>query len=171
MPRQRTPTKRASTKPATTGAYAAFLSRAYTMELQATERYMQFAEQLETRGDREVATVFRKLAEIEARHARRILGELGRPNPPALTQAFAWEGSEGPETAPADSLRHPMQPYHALETALRCELRAQKYFENIASGAARVLAAAKEMATEEREHAKLIRDWLSRVPRPDSGPG
>ena len=158
-------------KPATTGAYAAFMSRAYTMELEAAERYTQLADQLETQDNRDVAMVFRKLAEIEARHAKRILGEMGWPSAPALPPAFGWEGSEGPETAPLDSLHHPMQPYHALEIALRCELQAQKYFENIASGAARVRAAAEEMASEEREHVKLIRDWLSRLPRPVSGSG
>jgi len=157
--------------PATADAYAAFMSRAYTMELEAAERYTQLADQLETQDNRDVAMVFRKLAEIEAQHAKRILAEMGWPSAPALPTAFAWEGSEGPETAPADSLHRRMQPYHALEIALRCELQAQKYFENIASGAARVRAAAEEMAAEEREHVKLIRDWLSRVPRPDSGSG
>jgi len=171
MPKHSTRTKRARMKPATAGAYAAFMSRAYTMELEATERYTQLADQLETQDNRDVAMVFRKLAEIEAQHAKRILAEMGWPTAPALPPAFAWEGSEGPETAPADALRRRMQPHHALEIALRCELQAQKYFENIASGAARVRAAAEEMAAEEREHVKLIRDWLSRVPRPDSGSG
>jgi rubrerythrin len=169
MPKRGTRTKRTKTKPDTAGAYAAFMSRAYAMELEATERYTQFAERLETHDNHDVAMLFRKLAEIEALHAKRILAEMGWPSLPALPPAFAWEGSEGPETAPSGSLHHEMQPYHALEIALRCELQAQKYFENIASGAERVRAAAGEMAAEEREHAKLIRDWLSRVRRPASG--
>ena len=162
-------TKRAKTRPDTADAYAAFMSRAYTMELEATERYTQFATQLEAQDNDEVAMLFRKLAQIEALHAKRILAEMGWPSLPALPPAFAWAGSEGPETAPLDALRPQMQPYHALEIALRCELQAQKYFENIASGAARVRAAAEEMAAEEREHAELIREWLSRVRRPASG--
>ena len=164
-------TKRTKTKPGATDAYAAFMSRAYSMELEATERYTQFAERLEAHDNDEVAMLFRKLAEIEALHTKRILAEMGWSSLPVLPPAFAWEGSEGPETAPSGSLRHEMQPYHALEIALRCELQAQKYFENIASGAAHVRAAAEEMATEEGEHVKLIRDWLSRVPRPVSGSG
>ncbi len=169
MARRGTPTKRAQTKsdartkPDAADAYAAFMSRAYAMELEATDRYTLFADKLETLGNHEVSMLFRKLAEIEALHARRILAEMGWSSLPVLTPAFAWEGSEGPETAPSDSLQHPLQPHHALEIALRCELQAQKYFENIASGAERVLAAAGEMAADEREHVKLIRDWLSRV--------
>lgn len=165
------PKTRKARAPAAADAYADFMSRAYTMELEATERYAQFAEQLETHNNREVAQLFRKLSGIEALHAKRILSEMGWPSVPALPPAYAWEGVESPETAPFDSLHYLMQPYHALEIALRCELRAQKYFDAIAAGQApaRVRNAAAEMAAEEREHVRLIRDWLRRVPRPDPG--
>ena len=64
-----------------------------------------------------------------------------------------------------------MQPYHALEIALRCELQAQRYFEDIIAGKVppRVRAAASEMAAEEREHVNLIRDWMKRVRPPAAG--
>ena len=163
--------KRAKTKPVAADAYAAFMARAYAMELEATERYARFADELEAQDNDEVAMLFRKLAEIEAQHARQILAEMGWTSLPALPPAFAWAGSEGPETAPRDSLQHPMEPWQALEIALRCEIEAQKYFENIAAGAERVLAAATEMAAEEREHVRLIRDWLSRVKPPAAGRG
>ena len=148
-----------------------FMARAYAMELEATERYAQFAEQLDTHNNREVAQMFRKLAAVEALHAKRILEEMGWPSMPALPPAYAWEGSEAPETAPFDSVHYLMQPHHALEIALRCELQAQKYFEDIAAGEAppSVRRAAVEMADEEREHVRLIRDWLKRVPEPRAG--
>ena len=148
-----------------------FMARAYAMELEATERYAQFAEQLDTHNNREVAQMFRKLAAVEALHAKRILEEMGWSSMPALPPAYAWEGSEAPETAPFDSVHYLMQPHHALEIALRCELQAQKYFEDIAAGEAppSVRRAAVEMADEEREHVRLIRDWLKRVPEPRAG--
>jgi len=148
-----------------------FMARAYAMELEATERYAQFAEQLDTHNNREVAELFRKLSHIESLHAKRILEEMGWPSLPALPPAYAWESPEGPETAPPDAVHYLMQPYHALEIALRCELQAQQYFEGIAAGEAppSVRKAAVEMADEEREHVRLIRDWLKRVPEP--GPG
>ena len=148
-----------------------FMSRAYAMELEATERYAQFAEQLDTHNNREVAQLFRKLAQIEGLHAKRILEEMRWPSVPALPPAFAWESAEAPETAPFDALHYLMQPWHALEIALRCELQAVQYFDAIAAGAVpeRVRAAAKEMADEEREHVALIKEWMKKVPRPAPG--
>jgi rubrerythrin len=151
--------------------YAEFMARAYTMELEATDRYAQFAESLETHNNREVAQLFRKLADIEALHAKRILDEMQWPSMPVLTPAYAWEGAEGPETAPFDSLHYLMQPWHALEIALRCEQQAQKYYESVAASRAPapVRHAAREMAAEEAEHVRLIREWMQRVPQPKAG--
>lgn len=151
--------------------YAAFMSHAYTIELEATERYAQFAEQLETHNNPEVAQLFRRLSEIEALHAKRILSEMRWPSMPALPPAYAGETLEGPETAPFDSLHYLMQPWHALEIALRCELGAKKYYDRIAMSRAprEVREAAKEMAAEEAEHIRLVREWMTRVPRPAEG--
>ncbi|HEV8096862.1 MAG TPA: ferritin family protein [Burkholderiales bacterium] len=161
---------RRSPKPES-GAYEEFMSRAYTMEIEAIERYAQFAEQLDTHNNREVANLFRKLSQIETLHAKRILDEMRWPSMPALPAAYAWEGAEGPETAPFGDLHYLMQPYHALEIALQCESQAQQYYESIAASKAprRVRAAAAEMAEEEREHVRLIRDWLKKVPKPGAG--
>jgi rubrerythrin len=147
------------------------MSRAYAMELEAVERYAQFAEQLDAHNNREVAALFRKLSEVETLHAKRILEEMRWPSMPALPPAFAWEGPEGPETAPYDAVHYLMQPWHALEIALRCEQHAQQYFEGIAASEApqRVRDAAAEMAGEEREHVRLICEWMKKVPRPAAG--
>lgn len=152
--------------------YAEFMARAYAIELEATERYAQFAEQMEAHNNPEVAALFRKLSGFEALHAKRILGEMGWVDMPALPPPLAWEGGgEGPETAPFEALHYLMQPYHALELALRCELQALEYFEGIAKSdaPAQVKAAALDMAAEERLHAALIRDWMQRVPPPAEG--
>ena len=152
-------------------SYEDFMARAYAMELEATERYAQFAEQLDTHNNREVALMFRKLADVEALHAKRILEEMKWPSMPALPPAYAWETAEGPETAAFDQLHYLMQPMHALEIALKCELQAQQYFEKIAASKApaAVRKAATEMADEEREHVRLIRDWMKRVPQVKPG--
>ena len=151
--------------------YAEFMARAYAREVEATERYAQFAEQLDTHNNREVAALFRRLAEIEGLHAKRILDEMQWPSMPALPPAYAWEGVEGPETAPFDALHYLMQPYHALEIALRCEQEAKDYYAGIAASRApaRVRAAAREMAAEEAEHVRLIREWMGKVAKPAAG--
>ena len=148
-----------------------FMARAYAMELEAHERYALFAEQLDTHNNRAVAEMFGKLARIEALHAKRILEEMGWPSLPALPVAYAWETAEGPETAAFESAHYLMQPYHALEIALQCELQAQRYFEEIVDGEApkKVREAAAEMAEEEREHVRLIRAWMKKVPKPSAG--
>ena len=149
-------------------AYADFMAQAYAMELEATERYAQFAEQLDTHNNREVAELFRKLSKIEALHAKRILEEMDWPSVPAPPVPCPWQEGEGPESAPLDSLHYLMQPYHALQLALACEQRAQRHFEGIAAGKApkKVRAAAAELAEEERGHVRLIEEWLERVPQP-----
>ena len=150
--------------------YADFMAEAYSMELEATERYAQLAEQLETHNNREVADMFRKLSKIEALHARRIVEEMGWPSLPAMPVPCAWDEGEGPESAPLEALHYLMQPWHALQLALACEQRAQKHFEGIAAGKApkKVRAAAAEMAEEEREHVRLIEAWIARVPQPSA---
>lgn len=144
--------------------YAGFMAQAYAMELEATERYAMFAAQLDAHKNRDVADLFRKLSEIEARHAKRILTEMGWPSVAALPVPYAWDESEGPETAPIGGLHPRMQARDALQLVLECELRAQQYFEGFATRKApkKVRAAAAEMADEEREHVKLIREWLAR---------
>lgn len=162
---------KAKRRPAHDDEYGAFMSRAYTLELEATERYAQFAEQLDTHNNREVAALFRRLSEIEALHAKRILEQMRWPAMPVLTPAYAWQGAEAPETAPFDSLHYLMHPWHALEIALRCETEAKKYYDGIAASRAprAVREAAKEMALEEAEHIRLVREWMTRVPQPAEG--
>ena len=144
--------------------YAGFMAQAYAMELEASERYAMFAAELDTHKNREVADLFRKLSEIEAGHAKRIVIEMGWPSVEVLPVPYAWDGAEGPETAPIGGLHRGMQARDALQLVLNCELRAQQYFEAFAARKApkKVRAAAAKMADEEREHVKLIREWLAR---------
>ena len=65
-------------KPATPtpDAYEDFMAGAYAMEIEASDRYAEFADQMDAHNNAEVATFFRKLARIEALGYRR-LAELG----------------------------------------------------------------------------------------------
>ena len=64
-----------------------------------------------------------------------------------------------------------MRPWHALKLAEFNERRAAGFFEHLAAARvpAEVREAALEMAAEEREHVRLIEDWLARVPAPEPG--
>jgi rubrerythrin len=150
---------------------ADFLARAWTMEVEAAERYASFADAMDQHNNREVAELFRKLARIEQLHADQLLEESLSRHPPVLPPGgMQWDGGEeGPETAAPGELHYRMQPYHALQIALACEKKANRFFTQFASrtGDAKVRKAALEMAEEEAEHVRLIEDWLKRTPPPD----
>jgi rubrerythrin len=147
-----------------------FMARAYAMERDAAERYTEFADQMEVHNNPEVAKLFRQLAEIEGLHAKQILEEMGWPQMPPPVYALQWETPEPPETAPVTELHYRMQPWHALALALRNEERAEKFLAGVARSPKHppeVRKLAAEMAEEEREHQRLIREWMARVPPPD----
>lgn len=145
-----------------------FMVKAYEMEIEASQRYAEFADAMEMHNNREVAELFRKMATIEGKHATQIMAEMGWKEPPAPGKVV-WEGFEGPETVPMDEVHYLMQPYHALVLALASEQRAERFFARIAEAATvdSVRKAALELQEEEREHVSLIQEWLARVPKPD----
>ena len=161
-------------KPAPRAAAAArtmseLMAHAYALEVEASERYAEFAEAMEAHNNRAVAELFRKLARIEHRHAEQILEQMGWVRPPAPPSAgYRWEGPEGPETADFTALHYLMQPYHALVIALHNEKRAQDFFGRLAKTAAsdKVRSEAEAMAAEEAEHVRLIEEWMKRTPQP-----
>ncbi len=151
------------------GPYADFMARAYVMEVDAAERYADFADQMDVHNNPEVAELFRKLSRIEALHAKRILEEMGWKQPPHALLAWRWDEPEPPETTAHTEVHYLMQPYHALQLALGNEQRAEKFLARIARAPKtppEVKRAAAEMAGEEREHVRLIEDWMKRVPKP-----
>jgi len=175
MSATRTKTKKAKAASRATKAakaeYVEFMKQAYAMELEASTRYAEFADQMEVANNREVAELFRKLSGIEKLHATKILEQMGWTAPPADLAPFRWEGLEGAETGAHDDLHYLMQPYHALQIALRNEARAAELFASIARKKLpqAVLDAAHEMAEEEREHVELVKAWMARVPKPEKG--
>jgi rubrerythrin len=147
------------------------MAYAYALELEASERYADFADAMEIHNNREVAELFRKLARIETRHAEQVLEEMGWTSPPPAPHGgYKWEGFEAPETGDVTELHYLMQPYHALQIALHNEKRAHVFFGGLVKAArnASVKKAAKEMEGEEAEHVRLIEEWLKRTPKPDA---
>lgn len=149
-------------------AYATFIAQALAMEQEAAERYDELADQMEVHNNSEVAQLFRKMAEVERKHSARVLGKM--PDKAPATRPPIASG-EMPETIPTSEAHYLMPPYHALELALECEQRAQDFFEQAERSTrdVKVRAAAREMASEEREHVRLIKQWMQRVPKPEPG--
>ena len=142
------------------------MAHALAIEIEACERYTELADIMETHNNRDVADLFRRMAEIEGRHAQSIRAEMGWPADEA--PVVERPAAEGPETVEPGDLHYLMQPYHALEVALAAEERAERFFSELAESATAdsVRAAARSLAEEEREHVQLVREWMERVPRP-----
>ena len=147
--------------------YADFMSRAYTMELEATERYAQFAEQLETHNNREVAQLFRKLAEIEKLHAKRILEEMNgracrRCRPPTPGKATRVPRPRRSIAALPDAALARARDRAALRARGAEVLREHRREPRAEAGARRRARDGRRRA----EHVRLIKEWMKRVPRP-----
>jgi rubrerythrin len=149
---------------------ADFMAQALAMEREAVERYTEFADAMEMHNNREVAAMFRTMANYEGKHAEQIMAEMGwteDPEPPA--GGFGWPDLEAPETVPIDEVHYLMQPWHALQLALAAEQRAEVFFGRLAEAATSesVRRAALELQAEEHEHVELVRAWMAKVPTPD----
>ena len=147
-----------------------FMAYAYAMEVEAAERYAELADQMDTHHNCAVSELFAKLSRIEGKHRDQIAARMGWMRPPE-TEVFRWTTPEGPETTDYGELHYLMQPWHALKLAEHNEQRAVEFFERFADEGLpdEVRAAAREMAADEREHVRLIREWLAKVPEPEAG--
>ena len=146
---------------------ADFKACAYALESEAAERYAELADQMEVHNNREVAALFRKMAEIEGKHVDRVLA--GKPRPAIAPSMSTWLGREGAESVAMEDLHYLITPHHALTLALKSEQNSVAMFEALASQALdpTVRRLAAEMAVEEREHVELIKTWLAKHPEPD----
>jgi rubrerythrin len=170
QPRKTATVSKTSSHPsAGIGSIDELMAYAYALELEAAQRYTDFADAMEMHNNREVAELFRKLARIENRHAEQVLEEMGWSSPPPAPHGgYKWEGFEAPETGDVTELHYLMQPYHALQIALHNEKRAHVFFGGLVKAArnASVKKAAAEMEGEEAEHVRLIEEWIKRTPKP-----
>jgi len=148
------------------------MTEALVMEIEAAQRYLEFAGLMEARANIPVAVLFRKMAATEGRHAEQIMHEMGWANAPAAPGKRIWEGFAVPLPPQDESAL--VQPWHALTLALAAEQRAERFFADLAEQATvdAVRNAARELQREEEAHCDLIRAWLARLgpPQPDAAP-
>ncbi len=147
-----------------------FMAQALHMELEAAQRYNDFADMMETHNNAEVAGWFRKMAVIEGKHATQIMAEMGWQQPPAHIAVMpVFDRYDAPESASGDELHYLMQPWHVLQLALANEERAERFFARLANVVTveSVRKAALELQQEEAEHVELVKAWLLKVPQPD----
>jgi len=148
---------------------AELYAHAIVIEREAAQRYAEFAERMADLGNDALAELFDRLAGFEAEHLETLLRrtdgvELRAP----VAGAYRWLDAGAPETAARELIFRLMTPRHALEIALAAEKRAQAFFEHalVTAGDPALRALAKEMATEEQEHVRLVEQLLAETPDP-----
>ena len=145
----------------------AFMAQALQMELDAAQRYNEFADMMEVHNNPEVVAWFRKMATIEGKHAAQIMAQMGWSAVPANAPLLA--GFEAVEGAAVDELHYLMQPWHVLQLALAGEERAERFFAQMAreTKVEAIRMAATTLQQEERDHVELVKAWMQKVPQPD----
>jgi len=146
------------------------LAHAYMIEIDATDRYLMLADQMEVHNNPELAALFRKLASHEEHHAQEILEQAKGLNMPELKPSeYKWGDFEGPEAAEIDEAHYLMTPWHALQMALGAEKRAFAFFDRLVATAKddEMKKWAAEFRSEEAEHVRLVEDLLKRHPEPE----
>jgi len=154
---------------ATAGSLAGVMAQALAIEREAADRYGALADVMEVHNNRDVAALFRKMADIEARHAAQIMAEMGWQSDADVPAPLpSWGAADPPESVPEDEIHYLMWPWHALQLALAAERRAEAFFAHLADSATDddVRRIAVELRDEEREHVELVQRWLERTPEP-----
>lgn len=136
------------TKQETVSATALRVTAA-ALEAAALRRYQRLAAWWAGEGEAELATLFARLAEMEASHAAAfgpIAEETGSPPPAAGEDEALWQSAL-------------LTPYRALSLAVRAEEHAFASYADIAAHAATpaLRAQVEDLAREELEHAAILR--------------
>lgn len=151
---------------------AELLAHAYRIEVDAEERYLMLADQMETHNNPELAGMFRKFASHEAHHAEEIKEQMeGMKIPDIRPWDHKWQAPDSPEAVDITRLRYNMTPWHALQLALEAERNAYSFFDGIASVATdpEMRKWAEEFRAEEAEHVEWVLGELKKHPEPKEG--
>lgn len=140
------------------------LLHALVIELEAKQRYEQFADMMRQSGNLRAAKIFQRMAAIEAEHAELIDKKIeGRELPLLTPSQFHWRGPEAPENTDSGRFFHLMTPCQAMELALDNERRAFEFFSDVVDDSTDecVREIAAELAVEEEQHVAWVEQWLA----------
>jgi rubrerythrin len=143
------------------------LAHAMAIEREAAGRYRELGERMRDLGNREVAELFLRLAQLEADHKTELERHAaGRELPWIEPGDYAWFEQGPPESAAHDLVLNLLTPRAALQIALQAEVRAAAFFESARRQIAdRELAElAAEMAAEEGVHIAWVKSAIRRTP-------
>ncbi len=145
-----------------------FIAHALAVEFEAARTLRDLRSAFHDRGEDELASLCEKLASLEQEHYERLEARSrGLVLPPVDLKLYAWLESHDADCCPRDMVFHVASARSLLEIALKAEQRAVDMFERAAkqledSG---VRELARQLAQDEVEHVRWVRDALARTPR------
>jgi rubrerythrin len=156
--------------PNTINSLPELMAHALAIEVEAEITYAMLADQMETHNNPDLAQIFRKLADIEGRHAAELRQRTADMALPRLKPwQYKWQEADSPEALDISAAHYLMTPWHALRLALEAERRAHRFFDKLAKSATdpEIQAMAAEFAEEEAGHVALVEDLLAKQTEPD----
>lgn len=141
-----------------------FLAYAINLELEAAIRYGLLADAMESCGNREVAELFRRLADYSRLHLADARARGGfREIPKMKPGDFVWPGLESPETAAIWAADPAIGREQALEIALAAETAGLEYYKHVldATSDPEVKTLAREFVAEEQAHVAELKKWIA----------
>ena len=140
-----------------------FLAHTVRLEQEASLRFEQLADAMQTAGNKEVALLFKRLAHFSRLHLSAAKARSGFRDIPNLRPTdFEWPDIESPETAAIWAADPFIGCDQALQVALDAETAGLNFYRNILETTKdpEIRRFAEEFVAEERQHvAELVR-WL-----------
>ena len=134
-----------------------FYAHALAIEREAAQRYEEFTDYFERRGEDALAGLCRNLAHMERGHFEDLKAACMNLKLPAIAEGRSpWHEGDSPEAPAREMLYRIANPRNLLEIALAAEWRAREFFVGVARSSASltVRELASVMAAEEAEHVK-----------------
>jgi rubrerythrin len=151
------------------GSLGILYAHALAIEHEAEARYRELAAHMADSGNDTVADLFARLAEFEGEHAFHLAKKsLGMEIPLLAPGEYAWLDCGAPVPEARAFVYRMMTPRLALEIALRAELRAKAFFEQVRTESPNegVQELAAEFALDEESHVAWVMDALEHLPPP-----
>lgn len=141
-----------------------FLAHSIQLESDAALRFGQLADAMATVGNKEVGSLFRRLADYSLLHLGDARARAGFRTLPALGGSdYRWPDIESPETAAIWAADPFICIEQALQVALDAETAGRDFYAGVLASTndPEIQALAREFVEEEGEHVAELQRWIA----------
>lgn len=141
-----------------------FLAHSIQLESEAALRFGQLADAMATVGNKEVGSLFRRLADYSLLHLGDARARAGFRTLPALGGSdYRWPDIESPEAAAIWAADPFIGIEQALQVALDAETAGRDFYAGVlaTSDDPEIQALAREFVEEEGEHVADLKCWIA----------